>query len=279
MYIPVLHCSLTMIGPSNTTNNVASSSDIDFSDCDDISSAFSLLTAEITKLLKRADFFALRRAILQQRKAPRGVQFPDDLYQSIKTAQDLDSLLDLLADSQYWSWVDLRLLETLIMSSGICEAKVLVKKYKEVIFSKKLTEVLDKMFMPQQKKHKDAYTSRVGSKIEKDPNEITVADLSRFSTTLEKVIMDINSGSCVLEHLSTGCLEIHWLIPTHCRFHAYKSALNNRHKFCDIHLQYLQIEPYPPIYDPFTIQPTMLSNLLCLSKPIACEYTFSYTYL
>ena len=276
MYIPVLHCSLAITGPSNTTNNVTSSSDIDFSDCDDISSAFSLLTAEITKLLKRADFFALRRAILQQRKAPRGVQFPDDLYQSIKTAQDLDSLLDLLADSQYWSWVDLRLLETLIMSSGIREAKVLVKKYKEVIFSKKLSDVLDKMFMPQQKKHKDAYTSRVGSKIEKDPNEITVADLSWFSTTLEKVIMDINNGSCVVEHLSTGCLEIHWLIPTHCRFHAYKSALNNRHKFCDIHLQYLQIEPYPPIYDPFTIQPTILSNLLHFPKPFACEYIRMY---
>ena len=230
------------------------------------------MTAEITKLLKRVDFFALRRAILQQRNVPRGVQFPDDLYKSIKTAQDLDTLLDLLADSQYWSWVDLRLLETLVVSSGIREAKVLVNKYKEVIFSKKLSEVLDKMFMPQQKKHKDAYTSRVGSKIEKDPNEITVGDLSRFRAALEKVIMDINNGSCVLEHLTTGCLEIHWLIPTHCRFHAYKSALNNRHKFCDLHLQYLEIKPYPPIYDPFTIQPTMLSTLLRLPKPIACKY-------
>ena len=263
-------------GPSNTTNNVVSSSDIDFSDCDDIPSAFSLLTAEITKLLRRADFFTLRRAILQQRKVPKGVQFPDDLYQSIKTAQDLDTLLDLLADSQYWSWVDLRLLKTLTMSSGIREAKVLVNKYKDVIFSKKLSEVLDNMFMPQQKKHKDAYTSRVGSKIEKNPDEITVGDLSRFRTILEKVIMDINNGSCVLEHLGTGCLEIHWLIPTHCRFHAYKSALNNRHKFCDIHLQYLHIKPYPLIYDPFTIQPMILSTLLRLPKPIAGKCVHSY---
>ena len=80
---------------------------IDFSDCDDIPAAFSLLTAEISKMLKRSDFFALRRAIVQQRKVPKGVQFPDDLYQSIKAAQDLDTLLDLLADSKHWSWVDL----------------------------------------------------------------------------------------------------------------------------------------------------------------------------
>ena len=242
----------------------------DFSDCADIPSAFSLLTAEISKILKKADFYTLRRAILQYKNVPKGVQFPDDLYERIKTARDLDALLDLLAGSKHWSWIDLRLLESLIMSSRICEAKVLVNKYKEIIFSKKLVEVLDSMFMPEQKKHRDAYISKVGGKIEKDPKEITVGDLSRFITILETVIMDINNGSCVLEHLGTGCLEIHLLIPVHCRFHAYKSTLNNRHKFCDVLLQYLHIEPYPPIYNPFTIQPTMLSTLLHLPKPIAC---------
>ena len=248
-----------------------------FSDCaDDIPAAFALLTGKISKLLKKADFFALRRAILQHKNVPKGVQLPDDLYKSIRAAQDLDTLLDLLADSKHWSWVDLRLLESLIMSSDICEAKVLVDKYKEIIFSKKLSEVLDSMFMPKQKEDKDAYTSKVGSKIEKNPDEITVADLSKFSTTLETVIMDINNGSCVLEHLGTGCLEIHWLIPVHCRFHAYKSALINRHKFVDIQLQYLHIEPYPSIYNPFTIQPGLLSTLLHLPKPVACKFVYTY---
>ena len=162
-------------------------------------------------------------------------------------------------------------MEALIKSSGISEAAILISKYKDTIFTKKLSEVLDKMFIPQQKKSKNAYTSRVAIKLEKDPNEITVGDLSDFPIHLEKVIMDINCGTCVLEHLGTGCLEILWLIPTHCRFHAYKSALNNHHKFCDIHLQYLHIEPYAPIYDPFTIQPVMLSALLHLPKPIACK--------
>ena len=232
-------------------------------------------------MLKRADFFALRRAIVQHKNVPKGVQFPDDLYQSIRVAKDLDSLLDLLADSKHWSWVDLRLLETLIMSSGISAAKILVTKYKEVIFNKKLSEVLDnlKLFMPQQKKDKEAYTTRVGMKIQKEPNEITVGDLSQYAPVLEMVIMDINNGTCVLEHVTKGCLEIYWLIPAYCRFHAYKSALNNRHKFSNLHLQYLHIEPYPPIYDFFTIQPTMLSTLLHLSKPIACKYIFMYAYI
>ena len=253
-----------------------STSNIDFSDCDGIPAAFLLLTAQISQLLKKADFFALRRGIVQQRNVPKGVQFHDDLYQSIKTAQNLDILLDLLADSKHWSWVDLRLLETLIISSGIKEANTLVTKYKNTIFSKKLSEVLDEMFTPQQRKYKEDYTTKVAMKIQKEPSEITVGDLSQFASVLETVIMDINTGTCVLEHVTKGCLEIHWLIPLHCRFHAFKSALNNRHKFCEIHLQYLHIESYPLIYSPFTIQPTLLSTLLNLPKPIACKYVILY---
>ena len=209
---------------------------------------------------------------MQQRKVPRGVQLPNDLHKSIKAAEDLDALLDLLADSEYWNWVDLRLLEALVTSSSIQEAEILIQKYKEAIFPRKLSDILDKLPLPQQKDHKVAYTTKVGTKIQKEPNEVTVGDLSHYCNILEAVIMDINSGSCVLEHLDNGCLEIHWFIPVHYAFHAYKSALNNRHKFHDIHLEYLQIEPYPPVYDPFTIQPTILSTLLHLPKPIACEY-------
>ena len=208
---------------------------------------------------------------MQQRKTPGGVQFPDDLHQSIKAAKELDTLLDILADSDYWSWVDLRLLDTLIVSSGIKEAKILMQKYKDAIFPKKLSEILDKLPLPQPKEHREAYTTKVGTKIQKEPDDVTVGDLPHYCNILETVIMDINNGSCVLEHVDQGCLEIHWFIPTHCRLHAYKSALNNRHKFCEIHLQYLEIEPYPPIYDPFTIQPTMLSTLLHLPKPITCK--------
>jgi len=226
---------------------------------------------EISKLLPKANFSTMRRALLQQQRSPRGVNFPDDLHQSIKAATELDTLLDVLADSDYWNWVDLRLLDALVVSSQIQEAKFLIQKYKDAIFPKKLSEVLDNLPLPQQKEEKEAYTTKVGTKIQKEPDDVTVEDLSFYCDRLESVIMDINNGSCVLEHIDTGCLEILWLIPTYCRFHAYKSALNNRHKFCDIHLQYLHIEPYPPIYDPFTIQPAVLSNLLHLPKPITCK--------
>ena len=244
-----------------------SSSAIDFN----ISAAFTLLTTRIYKLLRKADFDALRIAVVQQSNTPGGVQLPDNLSESIMSAHNLHALLNLLVSFKYWNWVDLRLLETLVISSEIHAAKAHIEKYKELYFPMKLSEVLDKLPRLQQKEYKDAYTAKVASKIQKEPNKVTVGDLSSYCNILETIIMDINNGTCVLEHMDTGCLKIHWLIPAHCRFHAYKSALNNCHRFCEIHLQYLHIEPYPPIYDPFTIQPTILSTLLRLSKPIACK--------
>ena len=193
------HGSIVIAGGPTDSVAIASSSGIDFTDCDDIPAAFSLLTVELSKLLERVDFSTLRGALLQQSITPGGVQFPDDLHQSIIAAIDLNTLLDVLAGSRYWCWVDLRLLDTLIVSSGIQEAKLLIQKYKDTIFPKKLSEILPL----QQKEHKDAYISRVAAMIEKEPNEITVGVLAMHCNILEAVIMDISNGSCVLEHLST----------------------------------------------------------------------------
>ena len=83
-------------------------SPIDFSPCgNNISAAFTLLTTGICRLLKKADFDSLRRAILQQRNSPHGVQLPDNLFHNIISANNLDSLLNILVSFKYWNWVDL----------------------------------------------------------------------------------------------------------------------------------------------------------------------------
>ena len=141
---------------------------------------------------KKADFDSLRRAILQQRNSPCGVQLPDNLFHNIVSAHNLDTLLNILVSFKYWNWVDLRLLETLVISSEIHAAKAHIDKYKELYFPMKLSEVLDKLPRLQQKEYKDAYTAKVASKIQWEPNEVTVGDLSHYCDVLEVVIMDIS---------------------------------------------------------------------------------------
>ena len=212
-----------------------------------IREAFIFLTSNVSKLLQNEDFYAIRRSCIEQINTPSGAQLSDELVQKIKNASNLNVLLDILADSPYWSWIDLRLLEAMVAASGSSVAKDLLTNYRIAVFSKKLLEVLPSV---PNKEVKDTYYAKIVSKVNKDVNEITIFDLLEFQSELETVIMDIKVGTCALANIKEGCIEIDWFIPVHCIDHAYNSACLKRHKFHSIDLQYLQIGPYGKIYEP-----------------------------
>ena len=257
----------------------------DFSKFTNISSAFVSLTSSITNYFENEKFYVIRRACIAQIKSPNGAQLPPDVVEKIQNAHNLDELLDILTATEYWSWIDLRLLEALVVASGSSTAQDIVNKYKETVYSKKLIDVLPDA---PSKEIRDAYFTKIVSKVGKSSDEITVADLIKFRSKLETVIMDINNGSCVLEHIADGCIEIHWLIPTHYVHHAYEAAYLNRHMFHEFHLLYLQIGDYPVLLDPLTTHssqvaairppPPVTAGILLFVYMYACMYVFILFY-
>ena len=169
-----------------------------------------------------------------------------------------------MAESPYWSWIDLRLLEGIVIASGSSTANNLLIDYQNVVFSKKLLEVLPSI---PNKKVKDAYYSKITSKINKDLEDITVSDLLKFRSELETVIMDIKIGTCALANIKEGCIEIDWFVPMHCIDHAYKSACLKCHKFHTLDLQYLQIGSYRKIYDPMSTLHSTQATIMDLVLP------------
>ena len=180
------------------------------------------------------------------------------MVQEIKAANNLNALLDTLAECPYWSWIDLRLLEAMVTASGSRDAKNLLTSYQNGVFSKKLLEVLPSV---PNREIREGYYSKIVSKIKKDLDQITVFDLLKFQSELETVIMNLKNGICALARIEEGCIEIHWFVPTHFIDHAYKSACLNRHKFCTLHLQYLQIGKYRTIVDPSTLHPSKITTV------------------
>jgi len=51
------------------------------------------------------------------------------MVEKVKSANNLDTLLDTLTDSPYWSWIDMRLLEAMVAASGSNVAKDLLTSY------------------------------------------------------------------------------------------------------------------------------------------------------
>lgn len=220
---------------------------LDISKFHSIREAFIYLTSNISKLLQNEDFYPIRRSCIEQINTPSGAKLSPDMVQKIKATNNLNALLDTLAESPYWSWIDLRLLEVVVVASGSSIANDLLTSYRNTIFSKKLLEVLPNI---PNKEIEDAYYSKIVSKIQKDVEQIIVSDLLKFQSQLETVIMDITNGTCSLACIKEGCIQLHWFVPTHCIDHAYKSACLKRHKFHTLDLQYLQIGTYREIYNP-----------------------------
>ena len=219
----------------------------DFEEYDHVGNAFIVLQTNMRALLKKADCVDLRRACIAQMRNPGGAELSQELVKEISKTQNTDSLFDVLVLSPYWSWIDIRILEVMVVASKNSRALQLLKNYKAGIFSKRLIDLLPNV---PSREIKEKYYAKVIAKIEKDHTEITVADLLEFQTQLEEVIMDIQRGICILEHLEKGCVEVHWYIPTNCVDRGYQNAKLKCYQFNNLHLQYLKIGQYPVIHNP-----------------------------
>ena len=218
-----------------------------FKSYNDVGKAFIALQTKMKKLLKTADYGDLRRACIAQIHNPGGAELSQNFVEQLSRTHNIDDLFDLLVSSPYWSWIDIRLLEVMVVASENPLTVETLNNYKAVVFSKKLIDLLPNA---PSKEVKDAYYAKVVTKVNKDPKTMTVADLLEFQYQLEVVIMDIKKGICILEHLEKGCIEIHWYIPTSCVDGAYQTARVKCHLFKALHLQYLKIGHYPVIHDP-----------------------------
>ena len=259
----------------------------EFQNYNNVGKSFIILQTKMRSLLNKAIYGDLRRACIAQMHNPDGVELTPNLVEKISVTQNIDDLFDLLVRSPYWSWIDIRILEMMVAASGIFLADKLLDNYKAAIFSKKLIELLPNVFGKDL--GGDVYTKLV-TKIQKDPKEMTVADLLGLQSKLEIEIMNIKKGICILEHLERGCIVVHWYIPTNFANGAYHTARVRCYQFNDFHLQYLKIGHYPVIHNPLA-SPALVSapsppvnvgklcnTILLTSILLFCHYSNSETF-
>ena len=218
---------------------------IDFSLFENVQQIFQKLITVITSLLRVTSIIDLRRACIIQSSGPSAVKFSEDLIHDIRSAKNIDSLMDVLAFRGLLTWTDTRLLETLASVSSIPEPLQLIKDYKSFVYAKNMFEILPNSPDISTKR---AYVQKLCCKINVSADELTVHKLMDFTNVLEAVILDINEGLLVIDRIKEGCIEIHFYIPV-CLFrHAYQSALENTKKFSNLHIRYLDFNGYPKIY-------------------------------
>ena len=155
------------------------------------------MQTKISVLLKSANFLAVRRACIVQMRNCSRADLSQKLIAQISAKQNIDDLFDLLVCNPYWSWINIRILDVMVVASENSQAVELLNNYKAAIFPKKLRDVLPNL---PSKEIKEEYYAKVVTKVNKDPNNMTVADLLQFQYKLEVVILDIQNGVCILQH-------------------------------------------------------------------------------
>lgn len=218
---------------------------MDFTLYEDVQECFQTFTSVITHLLSLTSISFLRRACILQSSGPSSIKLPSELAEKIKEASDIESLMNELVFSGFWSWIDTRLVEAMAAATNNPETRQLVKDYKSFVHGKKISEILPNFPGPQTK---DQYIERLTCKLNKFAGDVTVKDLLNFKSLLETVILDINEGSLRVDKIKEGCIEMCCYISDHLFTHAYQSSLKKTNKFSSLHIRYLDFKGYPRIY-------------------------------
>ena len=102
-----------------------------------------------------------------------------NLSEKIKRTQDINSLFALLAvNKAYCNWLNIRFLEVIVTASGNSKLEGIIHKYKTVIYSKTLSEVLGHI---SYHKARTKFYSELLAKLDgKDPDDITVEQLKKM---------------------------------------------------------------------------------------------------
>ena len=198
---------------------------------DDVENAFLYLLEMLEALWSEVDIQKLTKV------CKRDIRLSNELKTDLKNATNLDETFDLLTNSPFCSWLEIRILKRMAKAANIPEAMELIEAFEECVHSRKCSEV--ELHFMKQYINPDHLTSVI-AKFNKNPEHLVVADLIKYCRKLETILKLPDDSSAPIKH-SKGCLLICFIIPSYCSLHAYEIAKSNCFKLRHMHIQYLKI--------------------------------------
>ena len=226
------------LSPSHKSR-VAEAETLKFNINDRVEDMFLQLTDAIGGFLKSSncEFTLLRGACIKSDKsAAKKSNIPNDLFKKLNATNNLDELMEVLIVSPLCNWLNVRVFERMVAVSNQQEAKELIDKYKTIIFSKKLADVLPNFTGVEVP---GDYYAKVQEKWNKNIEDITLGDVAHHWSKLQN-IFDVDDLELLLENvIKADSIEIVWLVPVELASHARLSAFKN---WCDLKdVSYLSI--------------------------------------
>ena len=188
-----------------------------FSHTNNIEYAFKKLSDYIKSMIKSSNFNAMLQACVEQINSPVN-RFPESFISSIEQVnKTFDDLFLTLSESDYWNFLDIRMMEAMVTASMVPAAQQSLENFKKTFFSMKLDEVK----LPELPLKPNHTILKVV--LDKDLEQLTIASLSQYHLYLENILETALSYHKIM----MGSVIIEWQIHID---HAYRvhSLLNKK---------------------------------------------------
>ena len=181
--------------------------------------AFSKLSASVTTIIETVNFPRLKRAAIERAKSPELIQMSSEIVAAIKAANSFQDLCTLLADTPYWSFLDIRMMEAMAAASLIPAAQQSVENFKTTFYGMTLAEAAP--YYPVIPK-KSAHTVMT-EELDKDPSKMTLFDLHKHRFYLETELLQTGPNTITACRIVIGSVKFIWQIHVDHVYKAYCS--------------------------------------------------------
>ena len=197
-----------------------------FSSDEDVELAFSRLSAFVTSAIEHVNFNRLQRAAIEGARSSKMVQKSGEIVPIIKAADSFQHLCTLLADTPYWNFLDIRMLEAMATASMIPMAEETIENFKKVFYSLPLSKVAP--HFPIHKQSRPNHTL-IKEDLQVDPNQMTIGELHKHRFYLETELFQTGPDSLTFYKIVIGSVIIFWQIHIDNIYKVYTS-LNKTHR-------------------------------------------------
>ena len=206
--------------------SIDKASTVDFTIINDVEHMFVALVSALRSMLSEDKFQMLRRGYTTNRRIRK---LPSCFIDKIRNTETLDGLFDVVVESPYCNWMNIRLLEQMAAASLQPNIHHLIGQYKNAVYSKRLQDVFQQI--PEIEVPEDYY-SKVKQKWNKEFDEVTLKDVIGHWDRLEKIFSV--EPTLLLERVIKSSVQFHWLIPSELVCHARYAAFKNWDQLDDI---------------------------------------------
>ena len=123
----------------------------------------------------------------------------------------------MLANTSYWSFLDIRMMEAMATASMIPAAQETIENFKKTFFSMTLKEAAP--YFPVIKV-KPNHTE-LHEDLDRDPSEMTIGELHKHRFYLETEILETGPDTCTICRIVIGSVAIIWQVHVDHAYQAY----------------------------------------------------------